>query len=83
MIFMSDKTFIDSNIWLYALIKTEKDLAKHQKAKKCISDTQNIIISTQVVNEVCVNLMRKGKKDLAYIEQFIKDFTATYHDLRS
>ena len=78
---MSDKTFIDSNIWLYALIEKDNEIEKHQKSSTCINNTENIFISTQVVNEVCVNLLRKGKKDLAYIEQFIKDFTSTYQTL--
>ncbi len=57
---MSDKIFIDTNVWLYALIESDESLEKHHKAKQCIANTENIIISTQVVNEVCVNLLRKG-----------------------
>jgi predicted nucleic acid-binding protein len=75
---MSDKTFIDTNIWLYALIESDDSLEKHQKAKECVANTENIIISTQVVNEVCVNLLRKGKKDMPYIAQFISEFTIAY-----
>ena len=52
MTFMSDNIFIDSNIWLYALIE-DGGSEKHHKAKQCIAITENIIISTQVVNEVC------------------------------
>jgi predicted nucleic acid-binding protein len=78
---MSDKVFIDTNIWLYALIESEENLEKHHKAKQCIANTENIIISTQVVNEVCVNLLRKGKKDMSYIQKFIPDFTTAYQTL--
>ncbi len=78
---MSDKIFIDTNIWLYALIESKEDLEKHQKAKQCIANVENIIISTQVVNEVCVNLLRKGKKDMPYIAKFIPEFTAAYQTL--
>jgi predicted nucleic acid-binding protein len=78
---MNDKTFIDTNIWLYALIESDENLEKHQKAKQCIANTENIIISTQVVNEVCVNLLRKGKKDMPYIAQFIAEFTTSYQTL--
>lgn len=74
---MSDKTFIDSNIWLYAFIE-DSGSEKHHKAKQCIANTENIVISTQVVNEVCVNLLRKGKKDMPYIARFISEFTAAY-----
>ena len=78
---MSDKIFIDTNVWLYALIESDESLEKHQKAKHCIANTENIIISTQVVNEVCVNLLRKGKKDMPYIAQFIAEFTTAYQTL--
>lgn len=78
MTFMSDKIFIDTNIRLYALIEFDRCLEKHHKAKQCIAAMENIIISTQVVNEVCVNLLRKGNKDMPYIAQFILDFTAAY-----
>ncbi len=75
---MSAKVFIDSNIWLYALIDSQNNHAKHQQAKKHLAKETNVVISTQVVNEVCVNLIRKANKDTAYISQFIRNFTASY-----
>ena len=78
MTFMSDKIFIDTNIWLYALIESDDEFEKHHQAKQCIANIENIIISTQVVNEVCVNLLRKGKKDMPFIAQFISEFTMAY-----
>ncbi len=75
---MSDKVFIDSNIWLYALIDTQQNSTKHIKAKNCLGTRSEIIISTQVVNEVCVNLIKKTNKDTSYISNFIRDFTASY-----
>ena len=71
---MTDKVFVDSNIWLYAFIQSKGDQEKRVKAKACIVDADEIVISTQVVNEVCINLMRKGNKDDAFIDQFIHDF---------
>ncbi len=41
-------------------------------------EASDIIVSTQVVNEVCVNLMHKANKDKPYIEQFLSDFIVTY-----
>ena len=77
---MSDKVFIDSNIWLYALIENqqENDKPKHQLAKQLLTEYTNIHISTQVVNEVCINLMRKANKDNDYILTFTQDFLASY-----
>lgn len=52
---MSDKTFIDSNIFLYAF--SDKMLTKQVIAKNIIlSDTS--IISVQVINEVSKNYLR-------------------------
>jgi len=75
---MKDKVFIDSNIWLYALIQGQTDLEKSLKAKACIVEVNDIIVSTQVVNEVCINLMRKADKDNNFIKQFLNDFVVTY-----
>lgn len=75
---MSDKVFVDSNIWLYALMQNSLDQEKRLKAKACIIGTDNIIVSTQIINEVCINLMRKSKKDSVFIDQFLIDFMATY-----
>ncbi|WP_428354649.1 PIN domain-containing protein [Methyloprofundus sp.] len=75
---MQDKVFIDSNIWLYALIQGQTDQDKRAKAKACVVEANEIIVSTQVVNEVGVNLMRKAGKDNVFIGQFLSDFVATY-----
>ena len=50
--------FIDTNIWLYAFFQTESGTNK-QKIARSIIDSQNIVVSTQVINEVCVNLIKK------------------------
>jgi predicted nucleic acid-binding protein len=49
---MDDKTFVDTNIFVYAY--TDDDKTKHPKAQKLIRDelkSQNTIISTQVLSE--------------------------------
>ena len=77
---MKGKIFIDSNIWLYALIEEQNsdDEFKHLLAKKLFLESDNIQISTQVVNEISINLMRKAKKDSNYIFKFIHDLVSTY-----
>jgi len=81
MNFMSDKVFIDSNIWLYALIEEQNsdEEFKHILAKNLLLENDNIEISTQVVNEVAINLMRKANKDNDYIFTFIHDLVSTYN----
>ncbi len=72
---MSDKAFLDSNIFLYAF--TDKDNAKHKIAKTLIL-TDKPCISVQVVNEVSNNLLRKLQLDEAEVENFIKSCYVRY-----
>lgn len=51
---MQDKTFIDSNIFLYAF--SDLDTKKQKIASKIVSKRN--FISTQVLNEVSNNLLR-------------------------
>ena len=46
--------FIDTNIWLYSFIQSQ-DTDKTQIARKIIKECE-IVISTQIINEMCVNL---------------------------
>jgi predicted nucleic acid-binding protein len=47
--------FIDTNIWLYAFIEGDNS-AKSATARALIQETEPML-STQVINEVCVNLL--------------------------
>lgn len=71
---MSVKTdcFIDSNIWLYALIQSQ-DEKKHIIANQ-LTRTENIVISTQVINEVCTNLLKKTDFSESQIRDLITGF---------
>lgn len=72
---MSDKFFVDSNIWLYAFMDTTS--SKQEKAMQLI-DNNDIVLSTQVVNEVCANLLRKASYTEPEIQQTIENFQARY-----
>jgi predicted nucleic acid-binding protein len=50
--------FVDTNIWFYAFIQTE-DEEKCKKAKDIVSHNE-VIISTQIINEMSVNLIKKA-----------------------
>jgi len=52
--------FVDTNIWLYAFIQYQ-DTAKNEIAKDIIKEC-DIVISTQIINEICVNLIKKTNK---------------------
>jgi predicted nucleic acid-binding protein len=72
----SASCFIDSNIWLYALIQSQ-DQTKHEIANQ-LTRSDDIFISTQVVNEVCVNLIKKSKLNQQEIKDIITGFYQAY-----
>ena len=74
---MSNKTsFLDSNIWLYVLlnIQNEQNTDRKREISISLTDSKGIVISTQVVNEVCVNLLRKASFNEEQIKELIQDF---------
>jgi len=70
---MTDKVFVDSNVWLYLFLKDDE--YKFKIAEKFIYEKGNnniLVISFQVINEVTNVLRRKGffESDIrAVIEQ--------------
>jgi predicted nucleic acid-binding protein len=64
--------FVDSNIWLYAMIQSS-DPERRAKAIAAIQQP-DLVVSTQVVNEVCYNLIRKACFDSSRISQVIEAF---------
>lgn len=73
---MPAKVFLDTNIWLYSLIKS--DVAKYQRAIGLITGEESIYSSVQVANEISINLLRKAGKDQTYIQNFLSEFMASY-----
>ncbi|MDF5716212.1 MAG: PIN domain-containing protein [Rhizonema sp. NSF051] len=71
----SQQSFIDSNIWLYRFIINPRDTnaIPKQQIATTIRNSQNILISTQVVNEVCSNLIRKAKFNNAQIQILVEE----------
>jgi len=70
-------TFIDSNVWLYAFVAGQ-DREKAERANCFIRTTTMIAVSTQVINEVCVNLIKREKFSEAQIRNVTTDFYQTY-----
>ncbi len=70
--FMSDKFFVDTNILVYAHDRAAG--AKHERARSLIEKlwiSGGGVLSTQVLQELCVNLRRKSAHPLS-IEQMRK-----------
>ena len=63
--------FVDSNIWLYGFSTDQKEETKRILAKQLIKE-KSIIISTQVINGVCRNLLKKYKIDEKSISKLLK-----------
>lgn len=62
---MSDRYFVDTNILMYAHDAASGD--KHQQAKALVErlwETRAGVVSTQVLQELAVNLRKKAKKTL-------------------
>lgn len=68
--------FVDTNIWLYSFIKSQ-DEEKSKIAKSIISGS-DIIISTQIINEMCVNLLKKAKFSEGKIQKLIQSLYKRY-----
>ncbi len=67
---------IDSNIWLYRFIINPNNANAQTKQQIAINITSqdNLVISTQIINEVCVNLIRKAKFNNSQIQSLIQEF---------
>ncbi len=68
--------FVDSNIWLYALIKSR--YPQKTEIAKTIIKTKKIIISSQIINEISVNLIRKADFGESRIRDLILSFYKNY-----
>lgn len=76
---MSDKCFVDTNILMYAHDRSAG--VKHERARRLIEqlwDSGLGVLSTQVLQELCINLRRKLRQPLPVVEvrQLITDYSS-------
>jgi len=76
---MSDKFFVDTNILMYAHDAAAG--AKHERARALVEELwreRSGVISTQVLQELCVNLRRKAGRpaDLKTVRAIVADYLA-------
>ena len=59
---MTAREFVDTNIWLYGFVKYSNaaDQDKHIRAGIFIGQLKRPVISSQVVRELCRNLLKKS-----------------------
>jgi predicted nucleic acid-binding protein len=67
---------VDSNIWLYALVAPSNP-EKRKKAIEICADL-DICVSSQVVNEVLSNLLRKESASEEEIRRVLDEFYSQY-----
>jgi predicted nucleic acid-binding protein len=73
----AERCFIDTNIWLYAFT-VGNNPEKTARAKALIEAQRAVFVSTQVINEACVNLIKKAHFSEQQIQQLIESFYAKY-----
>lgn len=79
---MNDRVFVDSNIFLYAFTEIddkskEEEIEKHKICSEII--LQDITISTQVINEVSSNMIRKLKFSNSEVREFVESCYGRYN----
>lgn len=75
---LEQRRFIDTNVWLYAFISSQ-DEAKSIIARKLLENSHSqLLVSMQVINEVCVNMLRKASTDETKLKQLIRSFFYRY-----
>lgn len=76
---MSDKYFVDTNVLVYAHDRTAG--AKHERARQLIEHlwlTGEGVVSTQILQELCVTLRRKVTPPLSWeqVRHFVENYLA-------
>ena len=77
-----NRSFVDTNVWYYAFV-VQDDPTKSLSAQKLIRHIQPVV-STQVIMEICANLLRKAKLSedaiRTVIQAFFSDFVVVLID---
>ena len=68
--------FLDSNIWLYGY-SIGSDHAKRDTSLQ-LAASPDVCLSSQVVNEVMCNILRKGLGKESFVQQLIEELYADY-----
>lgn len=72
----ADSYFVDSNVWLYAFIDNSDP--KHHVAATLLKQKAPLVISSQVVSEVCVNMLKKAGRDETFVQRLVSDFYSKF-----
>jgi predicted nucleic acid-binding protein len=70
----NERSFVDTNVWLYAFVGGQD--ATKSAAAASLLQRASLAVSVQVINEVCVNLLRKAGVGEAELRELVKSFFA-------
>ena len=74
---MSDKIFIDTNLWVYLYAKNPQD--KYLKIREIVSENlQAIIVSTQILGELYHVLVRKNLTTKEEAKEIVLEIITTF-----
>lgn len=73
---MNGREFVDTNIWLYALVDPARpnDSDKHLRAAQLVRQLSRPVISSQVAGELCRNLLKKSALTEEHLRRLIDDW---------
>lgn len=73
---MTGRDFVDTNIWLYALVEPQcaPDSDKHRRAALFIGGLKRPVINSQVVRELCRNLVKQSVMAEPDLRRLIRDW---------
>jgi len=75
---MHDKwIFIDTNLWIYLFFTSQNkaDTEKRRQIKQLIKQYSNIIISTQVMNELSNVCLKKYQLNIESVETYLRELS--------
>jgi predicted nucleic acid-binding protein len=70
---MRDSAFVDSNIWLYAMAQSDDAAGdiRYAKAKAFLLGLPRPKVNSQVIRDVCCNLLKKSRIKEAAIQTYV------------
>jgi predicted nucleic acid-binding protein len=73
---MRDRVFVDTNIWLYALIQSAPNDERHRTAAQALLALHRPVINTQVIHELSSNLLKKKIVSELELQMYIQEWYA-------
>lgn len=71
---MPARVFVDTNIWVYALIQPDDEQGdkRHQLASDFLRQLTRPVINSQVIRETCANLIKKARMPEASVQNLLQ-----------